>query len=259
MTTKILLSLAFIFFVFSCPAQLSLDKVYDYSLTSTKINQSEYKYYLMDVATSQCRIYNLDHTLWKTIPVSLPSGYYLYDIKFVSENLFNSDASTEFWYTAYQWISTGSSTGYYQYISKVTNETGTVLADIPGGLYANVIPAGSDTFKLAVYAYDNSGTYQTIKTYLFSLPDVTTAAEFVSQMAENPYPNPASGYINLPLNSADGGLLQVFSISGQKIFENKIQSGPLFRLNTNNWSPGMYSYRILTNGIPSDSRQFIIK
>jgi hypothetical protein len=259
MRIKILLSVTFLLATLFCHAQLIQDKVYNYSLSSTKINQTEYKYFLMDVVASQCRIYNPDHTLWKTISISLPANYYLFDVKFVTQYLFNSDASVELWYSSYEWVSTGTSTGYYRYMSKVISESGTVLATITGGAYAYVIQAGTDAYKLAVYAYDNSGTISTVQTYIFSLPNSSAAAEFVSAHLEDPYPNPASEFINLPVNGGKNGLLQVFTQSGQKISESNVQSGPVFRLNTGSWSPGVYSYRIVSHGIPSEAKQFIIR
>ncbi len=133
----------------SAQAQLTLEHVYDHSLTSTKINATEYRYYLMDVANSQCRIYGTDHSLLKTITISLPADYYLQDIKFVTGNLFNNDASLELWYSAYNWVPVGDS-GYYRYVSKVISEQGAVLADIPNGAVAYVIPAGDEVYKLVI-------------------------------------------------------------------------------------------------------------
>ncbi|HPT32081.1 MAG TPA: T9SS type A sorting domain-containing protein [Prolixibacteraceae bacterium] len=240
--------------------QLNLEKVVDYSLTSTKINQTEYKFYLMDVVAGQCRIYNTDHSLWKTIPISLPSGYYLYDVKFVSQNLFNTDGLIEFWYSAYEWVSTGTSSGYYRYISKVINENGSVLATITGGAYAYVIQTGTDQFKLVVYAYDNSVTPYTVKTYLYGLPNPSTALNFLSFLPEDPYPNPADGFINLPLDGAKAGaLLQVFSTSGQFMAEYKTNGEPYYRLNTGSWAPGIYAYRLVTNGRQTQAKQFVIQ
>jgi hypothetical protein len=240
--------------------QLNLEKVYDYSLTSTKINSTDYKYFLMDVGGSQCRIYNTDHTLWKTIPISLPAGYYLYDIKFVSQNLFNTDGLIELWYSAYEWVSTGTSTGYYRYISKVINEGGSVLATIQGGAYAYVVQAGTESYKLVVYAYDNSVTPYTVKTHLFAIPNSSTALHFLSALPGDPFPNPAGDYINLPVEGAGSeAVLQVFSVSGKKMTEEKTGNRPFYQLNTSGWAPGIYSYRLVTNGRQTLSKQFVIQ
>lgn len=259
-TMKISAIIGFLLVSFPGLAQITPEKVYDYSLTSTRINQTEYKFYLMDVAAGQCKIYHTDHTLWKTITISLPANYYLFDIKFVTQNLFNSDADIELWYSAYEWIATGTSTGYYRYISKVVSENGNVLASIDGGAYAYIIQAGTDTYKLAVYAYDNSVSPYTIQTHIFSLPNPSSAASFVSAILADPYPNPASEYVNIPVNSdSDGGLLQVFSSSGQVVAENRIHGGPGFRLVTRGWSPGIYSFRIVKYGKSTEVKQFIVR
>jgi Secretion system C-terminal sorting domain len=260
MSNRFFVILTVLILALSAKAQLTLDKTYDYSLTSIKINQTDYKYFLMDVAKSECRIYNLDHSLWKNISITLTANYYLYDIKFVSRYLFNSDELVELWYSAYEYVSTGTSTGYYIYISKVINENGTVLASVTGGAYAYVIPAGTDVYKFLVYAYDNSVTPYIIKTYLYSLPNSSSAVDYLSELKGDPFPNPASDFINLPLGSeSSSGILQVFGLTGQKIFEQNIRGESAFHLNTRNWSSGIYTYRLLKNGKPSEAKEFIVR
>ena len=135
MKARLFLTLLLIITVNFASAQFALEKTYDFSLTASKINETEYKYYLMDVAKSECRIYNLDHSLWKTISISLPADYYLYDIKFVTQKLFNTDSNIELWYSAYNWVPVGND-GYYRYISKVIDEKGNALATIDNGAIA---------------------------------------------------------------------------------------------------------------------------
>ena len=246
--------------VYSGEAQVTLEHMYDNSLTSTKINTADYKYFLMDVTKSECRIYDLDHILWKTIRIKLPSNYYLYDMKFVTQNLFNSDDLIELWYSAYEWVSTGTDTGYYRYISKIMDENGTDLVSVTGGAAAFIIPTGEKIYKLAIYAYDNSVWPGSVKTYIYSIPGQSTASFHVSAMLDDPYPNPASGYINLPVDGDyHKGTLQVFSVKGQMITEKKITGGSAFRLETTGMAPGIYYYRFFRQGIPSKSNQFIVK
>jgi len=260
MRNRIIIILLCLVAFFSASGQLNLEKVYDYSLTSTKINQTDYKYYLMDVPGSQCRIYNTDHSLWKTIPVSLPVNYYLSDIKFVSQNLFNNDPLVELWYSAYEWVSSGTSNGYYRYISKVISETGTVLASITGGAYAYIEEAGPETYKLVVYAFDNSVTPYKVKTYLFALPNPSSAVNFLSSLPGEPFPNPAGDFINLPMSGhGRDNIVQVFSVSGGKMAEGRTDGSPFYRLSTHNWAPGIYTYRLITDGQPAASKQFIIR
>jgi len=255
-TTIHVLLLLFIFPEMNGFAQVTLEKSYDHSLSVTKINQSEYKYFLMDVGSGQCRIYNPDHSLWKTINIALPANYYLFDIKFVTQNLFNSDNFVELWYSAYEY--TTQETG--RYTSGIISESGFVLVSIPGGLYAYINKAGEDVYKLAVYAYDNTVVPGTVKTYIYALPASSTAAAHVSAALAEPYPNPSEGSITLPLGSGYGNaILQVISVTSQVMFEKAISGEPSYRLNTGGWKPGVYSYRVVRGNEPPATKQFIVR
>ena len=96
----------------------------------------------MDVPFSECRIYNLDHSLYKTIRVKLDPNHYLYDISYVTRRLFNHDDSIEFLYMAYEYIE--DTVPYYQYMVGVVNETGTSLLKVPEGTYYEIIEVEAD-------------------------------------------------------------------------------------------------------------------
>jgi hypothetical protein len=259
MKTRILFTIIVIlFFSGVASAQFALEKVYDHSLTSTRMNASEYKYFLMDVAKSECRIYNLDHTLFKTIAIAIPADYYLHDIRFVTQNLFNSDSNIELWFSAYNWVPVGND-GYYRYISKVIDETGKELASIPNGVYAYIIRSGEEQYKMSVYAYDNSFWPGSVKTHIFSIPVTQTAVHHAVARLSDPYPNPAMEAVNLPLPAEEGwSKLQVFSIAGQLITETQLTGQPVFRLNTSGWAPGTYTYRLVGNNTVSEVKKFIV-
>lgn len=259
MKTKILFAIGVVMLIVNvASAQFALEKTYDHSLSSTKINATEYKYFLMDVAKSECWIYNLDHTLFKTISISLPTDYYLNDIKFVTQNLFNSDSNIELWFSAYNWVPVGSD-GYYRYISKVIDETGKELTSIPNGVYAYIIRSGDDLYKMAVYAYDNSFWPGSVKTHIFSLPGTQTAVYHAVSKLADPYPNPSVGAINLPLPTGEySGRLQVFSISGHLMAETQLTGQPIYRLQTSGWSPGTYTYRVVSANNVTEIKKFVV-
>jgi hypothetical protein len=245
---------------FNLAAQVIPDRVYDHSLTTTRINATDYKYYLMDVGRSECRIYNLDHSLWKTISIKLPANYYLSDVKFVTQNLFNTDGNVELWYSAYNWVSTGTDTGYYRYESKVIDEQGKVLASVDNGSYAYIIQTGETRFSLLVYAYDNSFWPGSVKTHLFSIPSTPTTIYHVASLLEDPYPNPASQVIHLPLGAANStGSLQVFSLTGQMVTQLQLNGQSVIQLNTAGWTPGTYTYRIQGVDGLSEAKKFSIR
>ncbi len=259
MQTRFLFTLIFLLCISSAGAQFALERTYDHSLTVTRISATEYKYYLMDVAKSECRIYNLDHTLWKTIPISLPADYYLQDIKFVTRNLFNSDSNMELWYTAYNWVTVGES-GYYRYDSKVIDEKGKELASIPNGAYAYLAQTGENQYKMTVYAYDNSFWPGAVKTYIFSIPGTETAVYHAMSVLDDPYPNPAGQIINLPLSGEkSAGRLQVFSVTGHLMFEDLLSGQRVYQLSTSQWAPGTYTYRIVSGEGVSESKRFTIR
>ncbi len=243
--------------------QFALEKTYDFSLTVTKINATEYKYFLMDVAKSECRIYHLDHTLWKTIPIALPADYYLGDIKFVTQDLFDSDSDIELWYTAYNWVVVGTG-GYYRYLSKVIDEKGMEVANIPNGLYAYIMKTGETQYKMTAYGYDNSFFPGAVKTYVYAMPGTNTAVYHAVAKLDDPWPNPASGAINLPLLAGEvSGTLRVYSVTGQLMLEEQLSGQPVFRLETSGWAPGAYIYRV-TGGSPdsigvSGTRKFLVR
>ncbi len=75
----------------------------------------------MDDWANQCRIYNTDHSLWKTINLLVPPGQYLYDIKYVSEGLFTSDDALSLLYIYYEYDEINQ---YSTYTVAVVTENG---------------------------------------------------------------------------------------------------------------------------------------
>lgn len=84
-------------------AQISPEYTYNYSAAYTNLRYSGDKLFIMDVPENQCRIYNMDHSLWKTINLSVPANHYLYDIRYVSEGLFTDDERLSLAYIYYSY------------------------------------------------------------------------------------------------------------------------------------------------------------
>ncbi len=185
-------------------AQIALEQTYPASATLTELSLSGYKYYLMDVTTNQCRIYNTDYSLWKTIPLSVPSGMYLYNIKYVSETLFNTDTKTELAYTYYSY---DTILLYSTYYTKVIDEDGITLLSIPGCSFVDVIGGGELGTKLLAYIYDYSLAYYTVNTSVYSLPGslpLGGSRDMGEEFLKKAYPNPASSVVSIPFKLPDG-------------------------------------------------------
>ena len=222
--------------------QLQLENSYSFSASLTDLGGETYKYYLMDPGTNQCRIYNEDHTVYKTINLPVPSGYYLYDIKFVTRNLFNPDDYIEllYIYSRTQDVN-GVSVNYYGL--RVINETGTVLLSLTDGGYAE-IKEGSAGPRLLVYQYNYADSYYQTITNVYSLGGTTKSFCREAQDAITIYPNPASHRISVMLNreELDGTPeIAVTDLNGKQVGIFSFPEGSSkAEISASGWFPGSY-------------------
>lgn len=246
--------------------QITLQKTYNYSATVVKLETLGYKYYLMDVANSQCRIYNMDHSIFKTINCSVPSGYYLADMKYVSENLFNTDSKIELAYTYYKYIETATSY-YYIYGSRIANESGTTLLTIDNAQYVYVNQTDSDEYKLFAYCLDYSVFPEIIWTNIYSLPGTSItgvlAADQEPNFSLNAYPNPSRDYVRieyqLPANINNASLFLIDS-NGRSVKDYQIDGHTDYlALNVDDLSKGVYYYFIKYDKFRTETKKIIVQ
>lgn len=246
-------------------SQVTLQKTYNYSTTVVKLETLGYKYYLMDVPASQARIYNMDHSVYKTISCSVPNGYYLGDVKYVSQNLFNTDSQIELVYIYYKYVT--ASTPYYMYGAKVVNESGATLASIDGVQYIYVNKTGDAEYKLFAYCFDYSIFPEKVWTNIYSLPgSLVSALNFSSQQTDsflNAYPNPASDIVRiayeLPENVKDANLYLI-DATGRPVrnyqIDNHIDN---LALNVNDLSAGVYHYFIEFGNTRTEAKKIVVQ
>ena len=244
--------------------QISLEKTFNFSTNVTKINETTYKYFLMDVPNAQTRIYNLDFSVYKTINLPVPGGEWLYDVRFISENLFNDDAKLEILYTYYKWAVVGTS-GYYVYHTKVINEDGVELLDAPGALYSYVKEVSENEYGLFLYAYDLSVDPFIIWTNIYSLPGKLFSIHQAkkSALSLNAYPNPASDFVNIDYTLPEGvsfANLHLIDALGreQGVYQLDGFTDHL-RLQTSDFLAGTYLYYLESDGIKSETSMIIIQ
>ena len=248
---KQILILILLGFTVTSGAQIYLEKTYTSSAGITELALSGYKYYSMDVANNRCQIYNMDHSAWKTINLSVPTGMYLYDIKYVSETLFNTDSKVEL---AYIYYSYDTALLFYTYYTKVVNENGLELLSIPGCSYLEVKPTGIYGTKMLAYVYDYSIISWTMSTLVYSLPGNLPMSGISMEGLEkmkNPFPNPSSSMVTIPYRLPDGvntgeirlinelgGVMKVYKVD-RTFNELLVQTADLPR--------GMYVYQVRTD------------
>lgn len=263
MKKNILLSVLLLLLGSMLKAQITFENTYNYSGTYTDLSLSGHKFYLMDVASNQCRIYNTNHSLWKTINLSLPANHYLYDIKYVSENLFSTDNSLCLAYTYYSYDEVNQ---YYTYTTKIIRENGTELVAIPGCAYVLVYEAPELGTKLQAYVYDYSISPYTVQTQIFNLPGNLVSVESLEPGAilQNPsaFPNPAKGFstisYKLPTHILSAEL-QIFDTHGKLIRKLIIDAkANHISLPTMGFPAGIYTYIILADNYRSDAGKLII-
>jgi hypothetical protein len=232
-------------------AQISSEHTYPASTGLTELAISGYKYFLMDVTNSQCRLYNMDHSLWKTINLSVPAGMYLYDIKYVSETLFNSDSKVELAYIYYYYNSTLL---YYTYYAKVVNQDGLELLSIPGCAYLEVFSPGTYSTKMLAWVYDYSIVNYTVNTVVYSLPgNLPTGANTVKSEhnQDKPFPNPTNALVTIPYALPEGvntAEIQLMNGTGQIIHLYTVdRTFNELQIQTAGMPKGVYLYQLRTD------------
>ncbi len=244
-------------------AQLSLEKTYTYSANITEISEGVYKIYEMDDVNNSCRIYNMDFTLWKTISLTVPAGQYLYDIQFVTQNVFNTDSNIELVYTYRSYNSTNY---YYTYTTKVINETGTVLAEIAKGYVSDIVKTAENTSKFVVWTCDYSSYPYVLTTAVYGIPGNLASATrrlTANELELNAYPNPTSSEINLPYSIPSGTMdCEMLILNSAGTVVKNIHLNPIetqITLNVSELNAGLYVYMLKNGNEMQAGRKFIVK
>lgn len=247
-------------------AQVTFEKTYDYSATVVNLETIGFKYYLMDVPNSECRIYNMDHSLYQTIDCPVPNGYFLADVKYVSEQLFDDDSDIELAFTYYKTVTTTNSY-YYIYGAKVVSEDGTVLQTIDNAQYIYVNQTGDFEYKLFAYCFDYSASPEIVWTSIYGVPGTSVSVISSPNSQEdvflNAYPNPASDVIKLeyelPVNVRNAQLY-IINSNGNMVKDYMIDGHSTnISMNVNDLSSGVYYYYIKYDKHQSESRKIIVQ
>ncbi len=244
-----ILSILLILAGLALKGQIQLEQSYSFSGTLTKIDDGEYKYFVMDVPLKQCRIYNEDHSLFKTINLQVPSGYLLSDVKFLSRKIFNSDDNIELLYT-YNKADLIGSEYIYTYGMKVINELGTVLLNLSDGGFAE-LKTGSKETKLLAYRYIWQDSYYLIYTNVYALGGTAKSASAQLQPSMKIYPNPADETLHVELTDPSllsGGEITIHDIAGRQVANQPfLPKTSHLSIGTGKMVPGTYIIHMVSN------------
>lgn len=259
--------LAGILLVFFLPAgaQPVFENQYTASATICHLEVSGDKYFAMDNINNRCLIYNMDHTVYRTIDLVLPADYYMYNILHVSEKTFNSDELVEFAYIYSKYTGTDTS-WYYSYETRVINEHGTEILKIPGAGHSEILQTESLGRKWLAYIYDFSVLPATTRTRVYSLPEAATKSDALKSsdtyILENPWPNPSRGLVNIPVHLPPGspqGELILYNLQGQELYRRAVNPGEeTIAFPGGSLIPGAYVYKIRHGDLEPEGKKIII-
>lgn len=258
---------SFLILGFQSNAQITLENSYNGTVYQAKTALKGIIYYSVDSYNNQCNLYNLDHSLWKTIDITVPQDNYIYDIQYVSQHLFNEDDLTELIVVIYELKYNTDTTWYYDFTTMIVNEEGEELLVVEGGTNPGIFNTDDSSSKLLIYIYDYSVQLYPLATQVYKLPGVRLAideSEWTNELSMmDPYPNPSSFEITIPYN-LDAGIQTAYLVitdnSGKPI--NRILIDTKSReleINTGSYKAGMYLYWIEARGYKSKTKKFIVK
>jgi hypothetical protein len=219
--------------------------------------------------------YNLDYSLWKTIPCPGIPNYtgafnifenvgYGPGIFYPSENLFNLDPLLE---VAVSYLTGGTSTQKILII----NETGTIVDSIIN--VARSFPGQFNLFKIdtlgigfQVHVISQTGV--SVYNLPGTLPCDACANSFgvaiqeKSKIDTQPFPNPSGDKVKITFtlpNGAKEGELTLYSVEGKKVKSYKVDDRFGFiMLDNSELKTGVYYYNIIVDGVVSSTQKMVV-
>jgi hypothetical protein len=244
------------------------DGFWDKEFGLVNLGNSNYKYYFVDKGNSQITLYNLNHTVYKSI--TIPIGGTKYHIAYLSNSLFDCDTTDVEYMLTTSYINTATYTRIY-------DENGTLLFNENSSVSIECKPLCSGTItsfpkevifntpngtKMILGYTDGStkiyglcGTLSTV-----SIKDVNNLNESELQLFDA-YPNPSSNNVRIDYNlpkDVDEGEILIFSIQGKLIKKYRVdQQFNHITISNNELSTGTYYYQLKTSLGITESKKMI--
>ena len=264
---QIALSALAAFTAFTSVAQINLEKTYQGQNANNEVilfSNNGRKISSIDKGSNELKLYETNHTLWKTINIQPPAGYQLTNVYAVSDNLFNSDNAIEC-----VAIFTPLTSGTYK--AHIVNETGTVIKDLGNVSYAIVRHVGNNTFKL--FAFHSEGA-NGIFNDVYSLPGTMPCDNCgnglgVSKMNNSggggvvaAMPNPANNTVTIAYKLHDGTMaarLVITDIKGQNMQDIQLSNNnSSTTIDLSKYPAGTYYYHLNSPEGSSNFEKFVV-
>jgi hypothetical protein len=267
MKTKLLLAAMLI----SCltKAQITLENSYQSTSISNNmmmlnLANSGYKYYHLDYTNKIVRLYNMNHSIWKTIPLPTLPGHGLYTVSNISESLFDTDAAVEVAYTTIKFNFTVNP-ATINYEGRIINDNGSSVLTLADCALMSVYNAGPNGFKLiAQIDTVNKSSPRSFNVYslIGSMPIITSNNDNGPvDMTSALYPNPSGERVrfdySLPPGTTTGEVI-LFDLKGTELKRYNVDNSfNSLELNNSDLPSGTYFYTI-TAGTNSTTKKMVI-
>lgn len=261
MKTKILIICISTLLAISAKSQITLEHSYPSPVSNmiyiytVNLANSGYKYAVEDYSNKQVRLYNLDHSLWKTIQLTMPAGATWGNVYNISETLFNSDGEVEVGYNYHI-----TSPAEYEFV--VISETGSIITTIHDCSGVSIKSTGANGWK--IIAQIGTGALGTFDIYSLpgTMPSAVHEDKDIQDNSGYAFPNPAKNNITIPYQLPAGcskGELVIYNIMGIEMMRYQIDN--TFNnliINVSSLNSGTYIYKTFANNSISDSKVFIV-
>jgi hypothetical protein len=240
-------------------AQITPEKVYNGGGYMVRLSNGDYKYVMRD-DNNQHTLYNLNHSIFKQFTPPVVSNAAPAGVAFVSDRLFDTNASTIEYLAFYYNPTNGNAIR-----ATVFSETGAALAVLDSTYLADIYntPAGTKLLAEKV-GYNSAGTRTRNYTRVYSLPGqlaLRAATPSAAEQVGSAYPNPAHEKVTLPYAVPGGqtGTLQVFDLSGKRVATYQVDGHVKgLEISAHDLRPGMYLYSVTTSAGTTAGSRFVV-
>lgn len=267
MKKSIILTIATLLIAVISKSQINFESKYPIGMSNLKLcnlTTGGYKYYYYDKINNQIKMYNPNHTVFKTINVTPPpSGYIYASLQFVSDNLFNTDNLIEF-HMGYS-----NSVTPFDVQKKIYNESNVLLFSSNTSSSGNGVEVinlnGSFKLKWPSKNGDSTNVYSlpgTLPCDVCGGPTSIVKSNTTTNTMPNAYPNPTSTQITIPYtltNNDTKGKINIYDINGKILREYNVDNTfENLILDTQEFSAGTYYYNLTSNSGVSDAKKIIV-
>ena len=278
MKKTILLMAMFMLSILNTKAQMTLQHAFSVSSIPTfgeyaeVVNLSISGKKIAVVGNNIVSFYNLDYSLWKTIPIPLTSmGYPQYislgtqgTVMYPSEQLFNSDTFLE---AAVLYRVTNSNCKIY-----IINENGAVTDSMTNVQYLNSFNNIMTVYKTAINTF-TALVSTTTGVSVYSLPgtipcDVCGNGLGIAKVPikstgiSDPMPNPSKGQVKITFTLPEGteqGEIDLYSINGKLLKTYKVDNTFGFiTIDNSEFAAGMYYYNLIADGNITTTKKMVV-